>query len=74
MIRELAYFVIWGKPVIFYAGIITFAFFLLTAYIGATNLWGRRRIPLYWHFRIAKISLVLMGLHALLGLSAYFNI
>ncbi|OGI16583.1 MAG: hypothetical protein A3J63_01905 [Candidatus Moranbacteria bacterium RIFCSPHIGHO2_02_FULL_40_12b] len=73
MLRNIAYFLILGKPVIMYLGILTLSSFLFTAYIGAMNLRGKTKIPLKWHFRMAKISIALAFIHGILGLSAYFG-
>jgi hypothetical protein len=72
MIRNIAYFMIFGKPLIMYLGILTLSSFLFTAYIGYMNLKGKTRIPLIWHFRMAKISLCLALIHGFLGIMSYF--
>lgn len=72
MLSNIAYYLIWGKPLIIYMGILTLLSFSLTAYIGFMNLKGKTKIPLKWHFRMAKISLAVAITHGLLGLSAYF--
>jgi hypothetical protein len=72
MISNIAYYLIFGKPLIMYIGILTLLSFSFTAYIGFMNLKGKTKIPLKWHFRIAKISLAVAITHGLLGLSAYF--
>lgn len=71
MIKNIAYFLIFGKPVIMYLGILTLSSFVFTAYIGAMNRRGKTRVPLHWHFRMAKISLTLAVIHGILGISAY---
>ena len=73
MIQKIAYYLIFGKPVIMYLGILTLLSFLFTAYIGAMNLRGKTKIPLSWHFRMAKISIALAVIHGILGMSAYFH-
>lgn len=72
MISKIAYFMIFGKPLIFYAGVITFIAFLFTAYIGWANAKGFGRIDFKWHTRIAKIAIAVAIVHALLGILLYF--
>lgn len=74
MLREIAYFLIFGKPVVLYLGILTLASFAFTALVGFLNFKGIRAIPFKWHPRLALFSLTLGIIHGLLGLSLYFNI
>lgn len=74
MIKEIAYYLIFGKPLIFYFGVITLLSFLITATIGYINLKkGITKNLLSWHLIMATTSIILALLHALLGLSLYFN-
>lgn len=72
MLRNITYFLIFGKPLIMYLGILTLLSFLFTAYIGWSNRRGHNKISLFWHFRMAKISIALAIIHGLLGILAYF--
>jgi hypothetical protein len=72
MLSDLAYYLILGKPVIFYLGILTFFSFSLTAVIPILNQKGIHKIPFVWHVRFAKLSFALAIIHALLGISTYF--
>lgn len=72
MIRDIAYFLVFGKPLVFYSGIITILSFSLTAFISVSNKLGWHIIPFKWHPRMAAISLLLAAIHGLLGLSLYF--
>jgi len=74
MILHIAYFLIFGKPLIFYTGIITILCFLFTALIGYLNLHGNHTIPFRIHPWMALTSLILGLLHALFGLSIYFKL
>lgn len=74
MLKYLAYYLIFGKPLIMYTGIITLLSFLFTGLAGYLNRRGINLIPIRWHFRMALISIILALFHALLGLSLYFNI
>lgn len=66
----IAYFEILGRPVVFYLGIIAFFSFCFTASIALLNRRGIHKIPLKWHFRLAKISLGLAATHGLLAFLA----
>ncbi len=73
MIRTIAYTLFLGKPLIMYAGILTFFLLLFTATVGALNFKGIRIIPFKWHPRLAITTIAVAVIHALMGLSAYFN-
>lgn len=73
MIRNFAYALILGKPLIMYGGIITFLFLLFTATVGWLNFKAIYIIPFKWHPRLALTTIILAILHAILGLAAYFN-
>lgn len=72
MLTQITYFQILGKPLLMYFGIITFLLLLLTAWIGQQNKKGITKIPLVWHFRLAKVTITLAIIHGLLGILAYF--
>ncbi|MFA5086876.1 MAG: hypothetical protein WC470_01070 [Candidatus Paceibacterota bacterium] len=73
MIAQIAYTLILGKPLIFYAGIITFLSFCFTALIGYLNFNNKHAIPFPWHPLMAKISIFLALVHGILGLAIYLN-
>ena len=73
MIFDLAYYLIFGKPLIMYMGILTYLCLLATATIGALNFRGITVVPFKWHPRFAAATVVLATIHAILGLSGYFN-
>lgn len=72
MLNNITYFQIFGKPLIMYGGIVTLLCFLFTAYIAVMNKKGNNKIPIEWHFRMAKISIALALIHGLLGILAFF--
>jgi hypothetical protein len=72
MFRNITYFLIFGKPLIMYGGILTLSSFLFTALIGFLNYHGIRKIPFKWHPVMAAISITLAIIHGLLGILAYF--
>ncbi|HLM83991.1 MAG TPA: hypothetical protein VK254_02140 [Candidatus Bathyarchaeia archaeon] len=73
MVQNIAYSLIFGKPVIMYMGILTYLSLISTATIGALNFKGITVIPFRWHPRFAAATILLATLHALMGLSTYFN-
>lgn len=73
MIANLAYYLILGKPVIFYLGILTYTSFSFTALLGFSYYKGRPILPFAWHPRFAVTSLILGAIHGLLGLSIYLK-
>ena len=72
MLQEVSYFLIFGKPVILYLGILTLATFLLTASIPVMNKKGIHTIPFSWHPRCAMVAIGLAIIHGTLGVLAYF--
>ncbi|MDD5162616.1 MAG: hypothetical protein PHD95_00215 [Candidatus ainarchaeum sp.] len=71
MLENIVYFMILGKPLIFYLGIITLVSFLCTATIGFLNFKGYKKIPFKWHPRFAAISIILGIIHGTLGILLY---
>jgi hypothetical protein len=71
MFREISYFLIFGKPLILYLGILTLTLFLATAIIGILILKGKE-IPFVWHIRIAGCAIASALFHGSLALLAYF--
>lgn len=67
-LRAIALFMILGKPLVVYLGIIVLIGFLITATIGMLILKGKT-IPLKYHFLLAKISIALAVIHGLLAYS-----
>jgi len=72
MLQNITYFMIFGKPLIMYVGILTLLCFLLTASIAALNKKGIHRIPFAWHPRMAMASIALALIHGILGTLVYF--
>ena len=72
MFQDITYFLIFGKPLIMYLGILTLLAFLFTASIAVMNLKGIRTIPFKWHPRCAVFSISLALVHGLLGILAFF--
>jgi hypothetical protein len=71
MFQEITYYLIFGKPLIVYLGILTLLSLLTTASIGFLNLRGIRTIPFRYHPVCAGLTILLALVHGLLGLLAY---
>lgn len=72
MLQEITYYLIFGKPLIMYLGILTFLSLLTTASISIMNMRGIRIIPFRWHPRCAAFTILLAFIHGALGTLTYF--
>jgi len=72
MLQEISYFLIFGKPLIMYLGILTLFLFLFVASIAVMNKKGIRTIPFRWHPRMAVIAICCAVIHGVLGVLAFF--
>jgi len=72
MFQEVSYFLIFGKPLILYFGVITLLMFLFTASIPVLSRRGVVKIPFVWHARMAVLSVCFAIIHGMLGIGAYF--
>ncbi len=72
MLEQITYYMIFGKPLIMYLGIIVLLSFLFTASIAILNKKGINKIPMKCHIRMAVFSIILALLHGMLGMLAYF--
>lgn len=72
MLHDITYFLILGKPLILYLGILTLCSFLVTASVPLIRKRGIANVPFVWHMRLAGISFALGLFHGTLGLLAYF--
>jgi hypothetical protein len=73
MISQMAYFLLWGKPLIMYGGILTYFFLIFTALAGYMRLRGIMLIPYKWHPRLAVLTIIVASIHALFGLAVFFG-
>jgi hypothetical protein len=71
MFEDITYFLIFGKPLIMYLGILTLLALLFTAAIAVMNKKGIRIVPFRWHPVCAGCALLLALVHGLLGMLAY---
>ena len=70
MLTEISYYLIFGKPVIMYTGLLTLLSFIITAYIGTRVLAGKATVR--QHVTMVIISFLLAAVHGLLGILLYF--
>jgi hypothetical protein len=66
--HSIAYFLIFGKPFILYAGIITYLAFVFAASIPLSRRYGIRWFPFSWHRPAALVAIVLATFHGLIAL------
>ena len=72
MFQNITYFLIFGKPLIMYMGIITLSSFLITATLGVMIIKGIGKIPFKWHMIMAIIAITLAVIHGVMGILLYF--
>jgi len=71
MLENISYLLIFGKPVMFYLGLLVFISFSITATIGYLFHHGYK-IQFKWHPIMVAVSFTLAITHAFLGIAAYF--
>lgn len=72
MAAKIAYFMILGKPLIAYTGVLALLGFAVTGVLGFLIYTGRANIPIRWHLRLAIASLIIAIAHGLMGILLYF--
>ena len=74
MLEQITYYLVFGKPLIMYLGILVLLCFAATALIQVLRLhFGyAKRIPFEWHPRMATLSFALAAIHATLGILVFF--
>jgi hypothetical protein len=73
MIRTIAGYLIFGKPLTVYMGILTLTLLLSTATIPTLNRRGLAKIPMKYHFWLARTTIAVAILHAFLVSSLYLG-
>ncbi len=69
-LTETGYFLVLGKPVVFWLGIATISPAFATAIPGHLIHKGKAGIQLKWHIRLAGLSLALAVVHGILAAAA----
>lgn len=72
MLQNISYYLIFGKPLMMYLGIITLLSFLITATLGWMIIKGIGKVPFKCHKRMAWASIIIALIHAVLGILLYF--
>ncbi len=70
MLANITYFPIFGKPMIMYLGLLVLTSFIVTGFVGRSVHHGN--MDFKWHMFMIKISFTLAGIHAVLGVLAFF--
>lgn len=73
MITNPGQVIIFGLPVYFYLGILTFIALISTAALGMLVLKGKFGVRFSWHMTIARLTIVLAVLHGILVAWAYLG-
>ncbi|MBL7022212.1 hypothetical protein ISR92_02770 [Patescibacteria group bacterium] len=69
---KIAYYIVLGKPLIFYTGILTILLLFLTASVSILAKYNIKWLPGTWHKHLATITMIMAIIHGLMGLSNYF--
>ena len=72
MLSSIAYFPVFGKPLILYLGITTISLFIITTLLGLMIFRGVK-IPFKIHPTMAAIALAFGTIHGTLALSIYLT-
>ena len=72
MFQNIAYFLIFGKPLIIWGGLATLTFLLLTATVGYIINHGIYDIPIKYHKMLAFTTVGLALFHGILGILVFF--
>ena len=70
MLQNISYYLIFGKPVIMYLGILAYILMITTATLGYLVTKGKTKFIYHKWFAISVIILVVI--HAILGILLYF--
>ena len=74
-IASIAYMPVMGLPLVVVLGIVLFISLCITASIAVLKRrGGLENVPFTWHFRMARISILIALLHGFLGISVYIGI
>ena len=73
MIRTIAGFLIFGRPLTVYMGILTLILLIGTAMIPTLNKKRQTKIPMKYHFWLARTTIGIAILHGVLVSSLYLG-
>jgi hypothetical protein len=72
MLQEISYYMIFGKPLMMYLGLLVLVCFLTTATIGLLLFRGSTKVNINMHKAMAITSITLAIIHGILGVLLYF--
>ena len=72
MIANPGQIIIFGLPLYFYLGIITFIALISTAVLGMLFVKGKYGVRFSWHMNLARITIVIAIIHGILVAWGYF--
>lgn len=67
---QIAFYIILGKPLVFWLSILTIPSFIFTYATGLRRMHGSRW-AIRWHKRFAHSTMVLAAIHGMLGILIY---
>lgn len=73
MLHAIALTLFLGQPLLLYGGLFAFLLMIFTATVGYLNFKGISTIPFKYHPRLAIFTILVAILHAIFGLSVFFN-
>jgi hypothetical protein len=73
MIRDIAFFSVLGLPLVLIGGIFVFIMVLSTALIPTLNRKGLAKIPMRYHFWLARITILFGLVHGVLAAGAFMG-
>jgi len=71
MLKDLAYTLVFGKPLVLWLGLAAAICFSGALSVVALNNHTKIRIPIDWHFRLALAGAAIGLIHIVLAISAY---
>ena len=72
MFNNITYYLIFGKPLIMWGGIVLLVLLLFTASIPTLNRKKITHIPIVWHYRMAYLTIAVGLIHAIFGILSFF--
>jgi hypothetical protein len=73
MISNPGQIIIFGLPLYFYLGIVTFIALISTAVLGMLFVKGKYGVQFSWHMNLAKITIIIAAIHAILVAWGYLS-
>jgi hypothetical protein len=72
MFQEISYYMIFGKPLIMYMGLLTLALFIIAAAVGYLVFTGKTNMIVRTHKRLATIAIAVALIHGFFGVALFF--